>query len=144
MPGVLSDQEGAGNIDYQLAHIHETRANTLIAACASLSVLASIAIFLRILVRWRTRAAFKADDYTIFVTLVCFETHAGFGRILTDIKSRFLHGLPLFLCFMVWLPSTSEPSTGTHHIRMPKRSGIPFGSRQAVAAQRLNQSKCGL
>lgn len=79
MPGVLSDVEGNGNVDYQLAHIHDTLAPATVAACAVLSVLASIAIFLRILVRWRTRAGFQADDYTIFVTVVCILTHAGFG-----------------------------------------------------------------
>lgn len=68
--GVLSDKEGAGNIPYQKTHLKESKVTEVIAACAVLSALSSIAILLRVLVRLRTNNGFKADDYTIFVTLV--------------------------------------------------------------------------
>lgn len=73
--GVLSSAEGTGNIPYQLAHLHDTRGPATIAACAVLSVLSTLAILLRILVRRQTKAKFEADDYTIFVTLVCSIPH---------------------------------------------------------------------
>lgn len=57
-------------IQYELAHLGETKAPSIIAAIGSFSALATIAILLRILVRWRNKNGFKADDYTIFVAFV--------------------------------------------------------------------------
>lgn len=74
--GVLSSTEGAGNIPYQRAHLDDTRGPITIAACAVLSVLSTLATFLKILVRRQTKAKFGADDYTIFVTLVCIKNDA--------------------------------------------------------------------
>lgn len=74
--GVLSSTEGTGNIPYQRAHLDDTRGSITIAACAILSVLSTLAIFLKVLVRRQTKAKFGADDYTIFVTLVCIENDA--------------------------------------------------------------------
>lgn len=69
--GVLSSEEGTGNIPYQRAHLSDTRGPTTIVACAILSALSTLAVFLRVLVRRRTKSKFEADDYTIFITLVC-------------------------------------------------------------------------
>lgn len=68
--GVLSSAEGTGNIPYQLTHLHDTRGPLTIAACAVLSALSTLAIFLRVLARRQAKVKFEADDWTIFVTLV--------------------------------------------------------------------------
>lgn len=57
-------------VQYELAHLGETKAPSIMAAMGSFSTLATIAILLRILVRWRNKSGFKADDYTIFVAFV--------------------------------------------------------------------------
>lgn len=46
---------------YQIAHIHEDKTPTIIAAISVLSALATIAVFLRALVRWRVNAKFQAE-----------------------------------------------------------------------------------
>lgn len=48
--GVLSCEEGTGDTPRQRAHLHETRGPTIIAACAVLSTLSTLAIFLKVLV----------------------------------------------------------------------------------------------
>lgn len=53
-------------VAYQTAHIHEDKRINIIAATATLSVLSTLAILLRIVVRVKTRAGFQTDDYTIF------------------------------------------------------------------------------
>lgn len=53
-------------VAYQTAHIHEDRRPNILAATSSLTVLSTLAIFLRVYVRWSTRAGLRADDYTIF------------------------------------------------------------------------------
>lgn len=50
---------------YQTAHIHENKGVNILVAESILSALSTLAIFLRIYVRWSTRLGFKADDYTI-------------------------------------------------------------------------------
>lgn len=57
----FSDEEAA----YQLAHITETKAPSIIASIAVLSVLATVAIALRFFVRRQMKSGLKADDYTI-------------------------------------------------------------------------------
>lgn len=57
-------------IAYQLAHINETKAPSIVAAVAVLSVLATIAIFLRAFVRWQMKSDFLTDDYTLFCAWV--------------------------------------------------------------------------
>lgn len=52
-------------IAYQMAHITETKAPSIIAAVAVLSVLATVAIALRFIVRVQMKSGLKADDYTI-------------------------------------------------------------------------------
>lgn len=79
--GVLSSAEGTGNIPYQRAHLGDTRGPLTITTCAVLSVLSTLAISLKVLVRRQTKAKFEADDYTIFVTLVGIENLAKFGDI---------------------------------------------------------------
>lgn len=57
-------------IAYQLAHINETKAPSIVAAVAVLSVLATIAIVLRAFVRWQMKSDFLTDDYTLFCAWV--------------------------------------------------------------------------
>ena len=52
---------------YQTAHINDDRGPEVIAVDAVLTILATVAIGLRFLVRWRTHVGFKADDYTILL-----------------------------------------------------------------------------
>lgn len=60
------DNFSDADIAYQEAHINETRAPSIIAAIAVLSVLSTVAIVLRVFVRWHMKSGFKTDDYTIF------------------------------------------------------------------------------
>ena len=57
-------------VNYQLSHLQETKGPAIHAGVAVLSVLATIAVFLRFLVRWRTKAGCRADDYTVFAACV--------------------------------------------------------------------------
>lgn len=61
-----SDSFSDADIAYQKAHINETRAPSIVAAVAVLSALSTIAIVLRVFVRWHMKSGFKTDDYTIF------------------------------------------------------------------------------
>lgn len=64
--GSLTEDE----INYQLAHINETKIPSVIATLSVLSALATISVFLRFLVRWHTIAGYKMDDWTILVAFV--------------------------------------------------------------------------
>lgn len=66
IPMYSDDNFSDADVAYQLAHITETKAPTIIAAIAALVVLATIAIGLRFFVRWHIKSGFQADDYTIF------------------------------------------------------------------------------
>lgn len=57
-------------VDYQLAHRDETRAPIIMAAVGTLTALATLSVFLRMGVRWRTKNGFKADDHLIFLACV--------------------------------------------------------------------------
>lgn len=59
----LTDEEAA----YQLAHLDDTKGPSIIASVFILSLLSTIAVAVRLAIRWRTKAGFKADDYLIFV-----------------------------------------------------------------------------
>lgn len=59
----LTDEEAA----YQLAHLSDSKAPSIIASVVVLAVLATIAIGLRLLIRWRTKVGYGADDYLIIV-----------------------------------------------------------------------------
>lgn len=59
--GTVNDEE----IAYQLANIDATKAPAMIVALATLSILATIAIVLRFIVRWNTKAQYRLDDWTI-------------------------------------------------------------------------------
>lgn len=52
--------------DYQTSHIHDDRRPSVIVTIAVFSILASIAIILRFLVRLQTKVGIKSDDYLIF------------------------------------------------------------------------------
>ncbi|MCJ1428153.1 hypothetical protein MMC29_006061 [Sticta canariensis] len=106
--GVLSSAEGTGNIPYQRAHLGDTRGPLTITASAVLSVLSTLAIALKVLVRHQTKARFEADDYTIFVTLifawasfVCvyYETRNGLGMHLLAVKPEQIQNLTRALLF---------------------------------------------
>lgn len=64
--GSLTEEE----INYQLAHLNESKIPSIIATLAVLSVLATISVFLRFIVRWHTTAEYKMDDWTILVAFV--------------------------------------------------------------------------
>ena len=76
MPKILGPEEKEGNVAYQLAHIYDNRGPSTVISVAVLSVLATIAVVLRVMVRWRTRSAFGTDDHLIFLTLVRRSRHA--------------------------------------------------------------------
>ena len=58
------------DVAYQMAHINDDRRASFIASTAVLTVLSTIAVALRGLVRWRTVAGLGADDYWIFLAWV--------------------------------------------------------------------------
>ncbi|MCJ1464422.1 hypothetical protein MMC07_003035 [Pseudocyphellaria aurata] len=106
--GVLSSEEGTGNIPYQLSHLKDTRGPLTITACAVLSALSTLAIILKFLARRQTKARFEADDCTIFVTLVFawasfvsiyFETRNGLGLHLLAVKPEQIQNLTRALLF---------------------------------------------
>lgn len=66
-------------IAYQTAHINENRAPVLLAANSVLTALATVAIFLRFLIRWKTKVGVKADDYTILLAGV-YVAHVAMGN----------------------------------------------------------------
>lgn len=88
-------------VQYELAHLGETKAPSIMAAMGSFSTLATIAILLRILVRWRNKSGFKADDYTIFVAFILswgsfvsfyYQTRlAGLGMHVLAITPTMIH-----------------------------------------------------
>lgn len=57
----LSDEEAA----YQLAHLDDTKAPSIIASVVILALLATIAIAVRLTIRWKTKTGFQIDDYSI-------------------------------------------------------------------------------
>lgn len=69
--GSLTEDE----INYQLAHIHESKVPSIIITLSVLSVLASISVFLRFVVRWHTTAGYKMDDWTILAAIVRIRFH---------------------------------------------------------------------
>lgn len=99
---MVYSQEGFtdAEVAYQLAHAAETKAPSIIAAVAVLSVLATIAIAMRILVRRQRKSGLKADDYTIISALVdtLYEKMAG-NPILKS--SRSCAGDHSFVLIMV-------------------------------------------
>lgn len=56
----------ADQVAYQQAHIQENNRVKILAAVSVLSVLATLAIFLRVYVRHSTAAGLRTDDYLIF------------------------------------------------------------------------------
>lgn len=63
-------QFSPADLAYQTAHIHEDKRPSTVAALAILSVLSTMAVTLKLGIRWRMRAGFKEDDYTIILALV--------------------------------------------------------------------------
>ena len=63
-------QFSPADLAYQSAHIHEDKRPSTVAAVAVLSVLSTMAVTLKLGIRWRMRAGFKEDDYTIILALV--------------------------------------------------------------------------
>lgn len=59
-------------IEYELAHLDETKEPSIMAAVGTVSALATISVLLRIWVRRRKKNKFLADDHAIFVALVSF------------------------------------------------------------------------
>lgn len=57
-------------VQYELAHLDETKEPSIMAAVGTVSALATISVLLRVWVRRRKKNRFMADDYAIFVALV--------------------------------------------------------------------------
>ncbi|MCJ1264679.1 hypothetical protein MMC22_004553 [Lobaria immixta] len=58
------------DVAYQTAHIHEDRRPALTATLSVLSALSSIAVILRLAIRWRTRVRIGADDILIVIAWI--------------------------------------------------------------------------
>lgn len=67
-------QFSPADLAYQTAHIHEDKRPSTVAALAILSALSTMAVILKLGIRWRTRAGFKEDDYTVILDLVYIST----------------------------------------------------------------------
>ncbi|MCJ1423852.1 hypothetical protein MMC29_001737, partial [Sticta canariensis] len=63
-------QISPADLAYQTAHIHKDKRPFTVAALAILSVLSTMAVILKLGIRWRMRAGFKEDDYTIILALI--------------------------------------------------------------------------
>lgn len=59
----LTDEEAV----YQLAHLSDTKAPSIITSVVILVVLSTVAVGLRLLMRWKTKVGFGADDYLIII-----------------------------------------------------------------------------
>lgn len=57
-------------IQYQLSHLDETKVPIIMGAVGAFTTLATIAVFLRILVRRLKKNKYQADDYTLFIAFV--------------------------------------------------------------------------
>ena len=55
---------------YQQAHIHEDRGPIVIGVCASLFILSTSAVILRVVARRRKKVKLAWDDYSIFLAEV--------------------------------------------------------------------------
>ena len=66
MPGALSLTE----IEYEVTHIHDSRAPDIVISSAICISLAITAVLLRLLARHLSRAKILADDYMIIFALV--------------------------------------------------------------------------
>lgn len=58
------------DVAYQTAHIHDNRRPALTATISVLSALSSIAVLLRLAIRWRTSVGIGADDILIVIAWV--------------------------------------------------------------------------
>lgn len=56
--------------DYQTAHIHEDKRPGTLAVLSILVSLSTVAVLLRVFVRWRNSVGFGADDFCLFVAWV--------------------------------------------------------------------------
>ena len=66
----MSQQLPPEVIQYQLQHIHEDRSSDLITAFTTCTVLAYIAVALRLIARRVNRAPLQADDLWVLIALV--------------------------------------------------------------------------
>ena len=60
----------AGDVQYQRAHVNESRVSNLIVSAAICLPLAFLAVILRVVARRLGKIPFKADDWCIVVALV--------------------------------------------------------------------------
>lgn len=58
------------DVEYQEAHIHESRQHEVVASNVAVLTLATVAVILRLVARRITKAPLQKDDYTIIVALV--------------------------------------------------------------------------
>jgi hypothetical protein len=69
----MSAQIPPAELKYYQEHASDNQQPNLIATIVLCLVLPCIAVFLRFLVRWRTKAGFKADDWLILLALVMMD-----------------------------------------------------------------------
>lgn len=114
----LSDEEAA----YQLAHLDDTKAPSIIASVVLLALLATIAVGLRLAIRWKTKTGFKIDDYLIIVAGVRKQRISLLAEV-TKANRSFCVGAGLFVHIMVRLP----PPRRVHAVgltRLETRDGL--------------------
>ena len=63
-------------IQYQLQHVHESRASDLIITFATCTALAYVAIILRLIARKTNKAPLQADDFWATIALVGHRPHS--------------------------------------------------------------------
>ena len=70
----MSAQISEAEVRYYQERASDNQQPNLIATIVLCLALPCIAVFLRFLARWRTKAGFKADDWLIFAALVQFDS----------------------------------------------------------------------
>lgn len=93
-------QSSPADLAYQTAHIHEDKRPLTVAALAILSVLSTAAVILKLGIRWRMRAGFKEDDYTIVLALVYISTDSNTMIPFVELKAGFR--LDIFCYMSLW------------------------------------------
>ncbi|KAI4239113.1 MAG: hypothetical protein LQ352_007820 [Teloschistes flavicans] len=100
-----------GEIEYQLAHIHDDRSRELYASQSTCLALACIAVALRFVSRRLIHAKIMADDYMILFALVLATGFLGVG-----LTGRLPQGLIPSILVLANMPSSLEIPPSTSNI----------------------------
>ena len=93
-------QFSTADLAYQTAHIHEDKRPLTVTALAILSVLSTMAVILKLGIRWRMRAGFKEDDYTIILALVYISIYS--YTTIPFVKLKAVPRLDIFYYMSLW------------------------------------------